>query len=97
MVLQGPVAQQLHEEEVKTLISEAVQAKQAEHAAGLLQLQQGFEEQIQDCEADLTERDRYCSRLWCVGLSKAPLVLVSPRPISKSQVTMFCEVLLPQL
>ena len=34
MVLQGPVAQQLHEEEVKTLISEAVQAKQAEHAAG---------------------------------------------------------------
>jgi len=38
LVLQGPASQQVHEEEVKTLISEAVQAKEAEHAADLTRL-----------------------------------------------------------
>ncbi len=59
LVLQGPASQQVHEEEVKTLISEAVQAKQAEHAADLTRLQQGFEAQLQECEEDLKDRDRY--------------------------------------
>jgi len=59
LVLQGPASQQVHEEEVKTLISEAVQAKEAEHAADLTRLQQGFEAQLQECEEDLKDRDRY--------------------------------------
>ena len=57
-MLQGPAAQQMHEEEVKTLVSEAVQAKEAEHAADLANLQNGFEAQLEECEADLKERDR---------------------------------------
>ena len=57
-MLQGPAAQQLHEEEVKTLVGEAVQAREAEHAANLASLQNGFEAQLQECEADLKERDR---------------------------------------
>ncbi len=59
LVLQGPASQQVHEEEVKTLISEAVQAQEAEHAADLTRLQQGFEAQLQECEEDLKDRDRY--------------------------------------
>ena len=59
LVLQGPASQQVHEEEVKTLISEAVQAKEAEHAADLTRLQQGFEAQLRECEEDLKDRDRY--------------------------------------
>lgn len=60
LVLQGPASQQVHEEEVKTLISEAVQAKEAEHVADLTRLQQGFQAQLQECEEDLKDRDRYC-------------------------------------
>ena len=62
VVTQGSAAhtQQLHEEEVKTLVSEAVQAKEAEHAADLVRLQQDCKEQLCECEEDLRERDRYC-------------------------------------
>ncbi|KAL0050976.1 hypothetical protein WJX82_011428 [Trebouxia sp. C0006] len=59
----GPASQQVHEEEVKTLISEAVLAKEAEHAADLTRLQQGFEAQLQECEEDLKDRDRQYSAL----------------------------------
>lgn len=62
-MLQGPAAQQLHKEEVKTLVSEAVQATEAEHAADLANLQNGFEAQLEECEADLKERDRYALSL----------------------------------
>ena len=58
-VLQGPASQQVHRDEVKTLISEAVQAKQAEHVTKLTRLQQGFEAQLQECEEDLKDHDRY--------------------------------------
>ncbi len=68
LFLQGPASQQVHEEEVKTLISEAVQAKQAEHVADLTRLQQGFEAQLQECEEDLKDRDRCyvmtCNVVW---------------------------------
>ncbi|DBA79551.1 TPA: hypothetical protein ACH3X1_008250 [Trebouxia sp. C0004] len=59
----GPASQQVHEEEVKTLISEAVQAQEAEHAADLTRLQQGFEAQLHECEEDLKDRDRQYSAL----------------------------------
>ena len=45
----------MHDEEVKTLISEAVQANEADHAADV----QHMRSQCEDCEADLKERDRY--------------------------------------
>ena len=45
----------MHEEEVKTLVSEALQANEAEHAADM----QHLRSQCEDCEADLKERDRY--------------------------------------
>ena len=68
LFLQGPASQQVHEEEVKTLISEAVLAKEAEHTADLTRLQQGFEAQLQECEEDLKDRDRYyvvtCNIFW---------------------------------
>jgi len=68
LFLQGPASQQVHEEEVKTLISEAAQAKQAEHVADLTRLQQGFEAQLQECEEDLKDRDRCyvmtCNVVW---------------------------------
>ena len=62
IVTQGPAAhtQQLHEEEVRTLVSEAVQAKEAEHAADLMRLQQDCKEQLSESEEDQRERDRYC-------------------------------------
>ena len=66
--LQGPASQQVHEEEVKTQIGEAVQAKEAEHAADLTRLQHGFEAQLQDCEEDMKDHDRYyimiCNIVW---------------------------------
>lgn len=55
----GPAAQQMHEEEVKTLISEAVQANEVDHAADV----QHLRSQCDDCEADLKERDRQYSAL----------------------------------
>ena len=58
VVLKGPASQQVHEEEVKTLISEAVHAKEAEHAADLTRLQHGFQAQLQECEEDVQDRDR---------------------------------------
>ena len=57
-MLQGPAAQQLHEEEVKTLVSEAVQAKEAEHESQLTQLRQLHEQDLEECGADVQERNR---------------------------------------
>ena len=58
LCLQGPAAHKLHEEEVKTLIDEAVQARDKAHAADLAQMRKDCEAQLQECEADLKERDR---------------------------------------
>ena len=57
-MVQGPAAQSMHEEEVKTLIAEALQAKEAGHAANLHRLRQDYTEQLSESEADLKERDR---------------------------------------
>ena len=65
-MLQGPAALQLHKEEVKTLVGEAVQAREAEHAAELANVQKGFEAQLQECEADLKERDRCRALVLCM-------------------------------
>ena len=48
----------MHEEEVKTLVSEALQAREADHAADMQYLQSQYTEQLSECEADLQERDR---------------------------------------
>lgn len=58
-MLQGPAAEKLHEEEVKTLVSEAVEAKEAEHESELTQLRQRHEQQMQDCQADVQESNRW--------------------------------------
>lgn len=55
LLLQGPAAQKLHEEEVQTLISEAVEAKEAEHELELTQLRELHEQQVQECQADVQE------------------------------------------
>lgn len=68
-MLQGPAAQKLHEEEVKTLVSEAVEAKEVEHESEVAQLKQLQEQQMQDCQADVQESDR-----WACTHHKASLV-----------------------
>lgn len=57
-LLQGPAAQKLHEEEVRTLISEAVEAKEAEHESELTQLRELHKQQMQECQADVQESKR---------------------------------------
>ena len=57
-LLQGPAAQKLHEEEVQTLVSEAVETKEMQHESEVTQLRQLYQLELQDCEADLRERDR---------------------------------------
>ncbi|KAA6426009.1 MAG: hypothetical protein FRX49_03861 [Trebouxia sp. A1-2] len=71
----GPASQQVHEEEVKTLISEAVQAKEAEHVADLTRLQQGFQAQLQECEEDLKDRDRFLVKVQFEKQKKAAFSL----------------------
>ena len=56
--MQGEKDNLLHEEEIKTLIVEAVEAKEAEHASVLNQMQEQHAEQVSDCRALLEERDR---------------------------------------
>lgn len=58
-MLQGPAAQKLHEEEVKTLVSEAVEAKEAQHESEVTQMRQLHEQQMQDCQADVQESNRW--------------------------------------
>lgn len=58
-MLQGPAAQKLHEEEVKTLVSEAVEAKEAEYESQVTQLRQQHEREMQDCDADIQESNRF--------------------------------------
>lgn len=57
-MLQGPAAQRLHEEEVQTLISEAVEAQEAEHESELTQLRQRHDQEMHECQADVQESNR---------------------------------------
>ena len=57
-LLQGPAAQKLHDEEVKTLVSEAVEAKEVEHGSELTQLRKLHEQQMQECQADVQQSNR---------------------------------------
>lgn len=70
--MQGEKGNLLHEEEVKTLIVEAVEAKEVEHASVLNQMQGQHAEQVSDCRALLKERDRCAAWPDETGLPKTP-------------------------